>query len=106
MLEIVIIFVVVNVAMKSLLRHPIYATETQDLVDAIKKQRTSEATFKSLVGQRFGKLVVVERVANNRFDHVCYRCKCDCGGGTIVDSTNLKKTAIQLLVGVSNQKVK
>jgi len=54
------------------------------------KQRVSEATFKSLVGQRFGKLVVVERVANNRFDHVCYRCKCDCGGGTIVDSTNLK----------------
>ena len=54
------------------------------------KQRTSEATFKSLVGQRFGKLVVVERVANNRFDHVCYWCKCDCGGGTIVDSTNLK----------------
>jgi hypothetical protein len=54
------------------------------------KQRISEATFKSLVGQRFGKLVVVERVANNRFGHVCYRCKCDCGGGTIVDSTNLK----------------
>lgn len=54
------------------------------------KQRASETNFKSLVGQRFGKLVAIERVANNRFDHICYRCKCDCGGGTIVDSTNLK----------------
>lgn len=54
------------------------------------KQRVNEECFKSLVGQRFGKLVVVERVVNNRFNHVCYRCKCDCGGGTIVDSTNLK----------------
>ena len=55
-----------------------------------KKERASEASFKSLVGQRFGKLVVIERVDNNRFDHVCYRCKCDCGGDTVVDSTNLK----------------
>lgn len=54
------------------------------------KQRTSETSFKSLIGQRFGKLVVTERVANNRFGHVCYKCKCDCGGGSIVDSTNLK----------------
>jgi hypothetical protein len=54
------------------------------------KQRANEVNFKSLVGQRFGKLVVTERVTNNRFNHVCYRCKCDCGGGTIVNSTNLK----------------
>ena len=54
------------------------------------KQRASETSFKSLIGQRFGKLVVTERVANNRFGHVCYKCKCDCGGGSIVDSTNLK----------------
>ena len=54
------------------------------------RERTSEATFCSLVGERFGKLTVIERVKNNRFDHVCYRCKCDCGGEAIVDSTNLK----------------
>lgn len=54
------------------------------------KQQASESNFKSLVGQRFGKLVVVERVENNRFGHVCYRCKCDCGGGAIVDATNLR----------------
>lgn len=54
------------------------------------KQRTSETTLKSLVGQRFGKLVVVERVDNNRFGHVCYKCVCDCGGGAIVDASNLR----------------
>lgn len=54
------------------------------------KQRTSESTFKSLVGQRFGKLTVIERVENNRFGHVCYKCLCDCGGGAIVDASNLR----------------
>lgn len=54
------------------------------------KQRTSETSFQSLIGQTFGKLTVVERVENNRFGHVCYRCKCDCGGELIVDSVNLK----------------
>lgn len=54
------------------------------------RQRTSEVSFKSLIGQRFGKLVVIERVENNRFGHVCYRCLCDCGGGAIVDASNLR----------------
>lgn len=56
----------------------------------LQKERTSEASFKSLIGQHFGKLTVIERVENNRFGHVCYKCQCDCGGITIVDSTNLK----------------
>jgi hypothetical protein len=34
--------------------------------------------------------LVLERVENNKFNHTCYRCQCDCGGITIVDSTNLK----------------
>lgn len=54
------------------------------------KDRSSEASIKSLIGQKFGKLMVVERVENNRFGHICYKCKCDCGGMTIVDSTNLR----------------
>ena len=57
----------------------------------LQRERTSEATFKSLVGQRFGKLTVIERVQNNRFNHTCYKCKCDCGGITIVDSGNLRQ---------------
>lgn len=56
----------------------------------LQKDRASEASFVSLVGNRYGKLLVVERVENNRFGHVCYRCKCDCGGETIIDATNLR----------------
>lgn len=56
----------------------------------LQKERASQASFKNLIGQRFGKLTVLERVENNRFNHVCYKCQCDCGGIAIVDSTNLK----------------
>ena len=56
----------------------------------LQKEKTSEANFISLVGQHFGKLIVQERVENNRYGHVCYKCKCDCGGETIVDATNLR----------------
>ena len=59
----------------------------------LQKDRTSEASLISLVGNRYGKLVVLERVENNRFGHVCYRCKCDCGGETIVDAGNLRQGA-------------
>lgn len=54
------------------------------------KEQTSKANFKNLTGQRFGKLTVLERVENDRFDHVNYKCQCDCGGITIVDATNLR----------------
>lgn len=56
----------------------------------LQKERAGETSFKSLVGERFGKLLVVERVKNNRFGHICYKCKCDCGGETVVDATNLR----------------
>ena len=57
----------------------------------LQKDRASETSFISLVGNRYGKLLVIERVENNRFGHVCYRCKCDCGGETITDATNLRQ---------------
>lgn len=54
------------------------------------KKQTSKTSFKSLVGQCFGKLTVIERVENDRFGHVNYKCQCDCGSITIVDATNLR----------------
>ena len=57
----------------------------------LQKDRTSETSFISLIGNKYGKLTVIERVENNRFGHVCYRCKCDCGGETIVDAGNLRQ---------------
>ena len=54
------------------------------------KEQASKVNFKDLTGQRFGKLVVLERVKNDRFGHVNYKCQCDCGSITIVDATNLR----------------
>lgn len=50
--------------------------------------------FKDLTGQRFGMLTVVERVENTRvgkakMTRVTWRCKCDCGGESIVTALNL-----------------
>ena len=55
------------------------------------KERASEASFLNLVGQKFGKLTVLERVENNFYGHVCYKCKCDCGGEVVVDASNLRQ---------------
>jgi len=50
--------------------------------------------FQSLVGQRFGRLVVLERVGT--YVQPCgsksptYRCKCDCGNETVVPARNLR----------------
>lgn len=54
------------------------------------KEQTSKASFKSLIGKKFGKLLVVERVENNFRGEVCYKCQCDCGGVTIVTANNLR----------------
>ena len=45
--------------------------------------------FVDLTGQRFGKLVVIERTENKGIE-VRWLCKCDCGNQSIVASTRLK----------------
>ena len=45
---------------------------------------------KDLIGQRFGKLTVVERDFSRKGKHVYWLCKCDCGNITSVFSSNLK----------------
>ncbi len=40
------------------------------------------------LGRRFGKLIAIEKLTLNNLSH--YKCKCDCGRETIVDSRNLK----------------
>lgn len=42
---------------------------------------------KEIVGQRFGRLVVVERAGTNAHRGAMWRCKCDCGR-EIITSTN------------------
>lgn len=49
-----------------------------------RKEMLQETLTKSLVGQRFGKLTVLEMLPErNKYGRIMYRCKCDCGN--IVD---------------------
>lgn len=38
---------------------------------------------KDLTGRRFGKLLVIKRVENNKFNKTQYLCRCDCGRETV-----------------------
>lgn len=46
--------------------------------------------FKDLSGRRFGKLLAKERVYRNK-RHTEFRCVCDCGSETVVESYTLQK---------------
>lgn len=43
-----------------------------------------------LTGQRFGKVTVLSRVANNKHGRAVWLCKCDCGNEKEIPAANLK----------------
>lgn len=45
----------------------------------------------NLIGQRFGKLTVIEMIDGTKEEGPTVRCQCDCGNQTIVQTNNLKK---------------
>lgn len=49
--------------------------------------------FIDLTGQRFGRLVVIERTGSNKQGDVMWRCKCDCGTIKEVTATHLRSGA-------------
>ena len=48
-------------------------------------------TFIDLLGQRFGRLVVIERMPNNKRKQAMWKCCCDCGNEVIVESGHLRR---------------
>lgn len=48
-----------------------------------------------LIGQRFGRLVVIKRAENDKYNHIQFLCKCDCGNETIVNKYHLKNNNIK-----------
>ena len=44
--------------------------------------------FKNIIGQRFGRLIAVERVENSSRGSARWLCRCDCGRDTIVVSAS------------------
>jgi len=46
--------------------------------------------IKNMIGERFGKLTILERTKNNKHNQVCYICLCDCGATATITSGKLK----------------
>lgn len=49
----------------------------------------------NLSGQRFGRLVAVERAPRSKGGATMWACKCDCGNMVTVQYSNLKRGATQ-----------
>lgn len=47
-------------------------------------------TFIDLLGQKFGRLTVVERMPNNKRKQAVWKCCCDCGNEIIVEAGHLR----------------
>lgn len=47
-----------------------------------------------LTGQRFGKLVVIEKMPETQERYCLWRCRCDCGGEILVNTKRLKRGTI------------
>lgn len=45
-----------------------------------------------LTGQRFSRLIVIERVENSRHGQPRWRCRCDCGSITVVEGSKLRNS--------------
>lgn len=56
-----------------------------------------------LTGQRFGRLVVLERAENNHDGSAMWRCRCDCGNIAIVRSYLLKNGRTQSCGCIKNE---
>jgi hypothetical protein len=50
----------------------------------LQKQIAGARFFKNCIGQRFGRLVVLERMKPDKYGRTMWRCRCDCGNETIV----------------------
>lgn len=48
----------------------------------------------NLVGERFGKLTVLEKLPEKEDRYATWRCKCDCGGETVVNTKRLLRGTI------------
>jgi len=42
-------------------------------------------------GNRYGRLLVVERVENDKFEQAQWLCRCDCGNTTVITGTRLRR---------------
>lgn len=51
--------------------------------------------FINLIGRRFGKLIVIRRMNNNKSNKITWLCECDCGNKKIICGGDLKNGRTQ-----------
>lgn len=57
----------------------------------IRKKKISEMmSIESIVGEKYGRLTVVEEIGKNKYGKTICKCKCDCGNTAIVLSNSLR----------------
>lgn len=71
----------------------------------LQKEEVSSRMKKNILGQKFGKLTVVEEVGKSESGRYLYNCVCECGGNRIVNSKYLLNNDIKNC-GCSNSSVK
>lgn len=54
------------------------------------KNQITNLNKKNLIGQRFGKLVVLEETSERKWETIVWKCKCDCGNIINVPTNSLK----------------
>ena len=59
--------------------------------DSLKKIKTCGECNKNLIGQKFGRLLVLEKGKKDKAQHQYYICKCDCGNVCEINSDNLRR---------------
>lgn len=59
--------------------------------------------LQDLTGQRFGRLVVLERAGTAKGGQARWRCRCDCGGETVALGNNLRRQNHTLSCGCVNR---
>lgn len=47
-------------------------------------------SFEDITGQRFGRLIIRNRVENSKFGHAQWLCECDCGNIIVAETGHLK----------------
>lgn len=58
----------------------------------LKKENAYFTQFKlNLVGQRFGKLLVIEETKERQYEKVVWKCQCDCGNIVYLNTTRLRQ---------------
>lgn len=59
------------------------------------KKVSDMMSINSLVGERYGKLIVLEEIGKNKWGKIMYKCKCDCGNEVNVLSNSLRTNHTQ-----------